>query len=180
MPLLKYLDVPPWNEIKYIFSEAIECKGSERDKIDMIPDQLWYYMFDRGFRSAPMFLGEFNFDPVIAAEKGLTSGQSFLYDRSLGLFEIDYGMHPSSMSFLYYLKHYPQDGTEAEKEAWEREERLSSNQDFAEMYITETEGTFYKSSVGRKIIVGKMSNISNFEKRFIESTGYEIISMEFD
>ncbi len=119
-----------------------------------ITDQMWYAMCD-------VHMSE----PKPLNNAGLT--KPFIYERQHGVFYVPSGYHCAAMSLLLAFQHGSTDRLDIARQL-----DLGSPFGTSDHWLKHTEGSAFRSSVGKKIMVWTKSNLNTHEKRVFGNQVY--------
>lgn len=91
----------------------------------------------------------------------------FVYDRAFGVFYCGAGRHRDTMSLLFAFARGYECGIDAAEELG-----LDFPDETADRWLEEIQGTAFRSSVGRRVQVGKRTNLTIIEKRWLGEVEY--------
>lgn len=97
--------------------------------------------------------------PIALAQADLS--KPFIYERKWGVFYVPSGYHQAAMSLLLAFQHNLNSGVDVAKKLG-----LVHSEGTADHWLEHTQGAAFRSSVGKKINVATLKNLSVQERRY--------------
>lgn len=122
-------------------------------------DELWQKMFHNGL-SLPVSL-TLNSDIP----------ESFIYDRRYGVFPVEFAHHDFAMALFWALDNGFDDHWDVDPSAVP-EGYSTEPMDLAELWLINTKGTCYRSTLTPKVFAGKKGNLNEKELDYFDQVYY--------